>query len=480
MSASTTSAEKSSNSSSGAEQSDELSFPDLLARKRDGLELSDAQVSQVVRGVTDGSLGDEQLGAFLMAVYLRGMTDAETTALTSAMLHSGRVLSWAEPAELRSMSSLSVHREGDPSSSSSSSSLASRVVDKHSTGGVGDKVSIPLAPALAACGVVVPMVSGRGLGHTGGTLDKLESIAGYRVALSEAELRAQIASVGCAICGQTGDIAPADRRMYAVRDVTATVASVPLITSSIMSKKAAISPAVLVLDVKVGRAAFMQTEAEARVLARSMLAVNRGLGIRAAAALTRMDAPLGRAIGNSLEIAESVRCLRGEGPVDLEHLVCVLGGLVLQRAGRAPSAERGAELVRASLHDGSALTRFRDMVQAQGGDVRMVDDLSLLPAAEQVLPLVSERAGYVADLDALRIAKVALELGAGRKRKEDQVDFAVGVLLRVQVGQRIEAEQPWIDVHHQGNLTAAHIASLQAALTLQDEPCAAPDPVIDV
>ena len=424
------------------------SLPEIIRKKRDGLLLTEAEIRTVIEGITDGSVGEEQIGAFLMAVYFQGMEPEETVVLTRAMLESGDSLTW-EGASLP-------------------------IVDKHSTGGVGDKISLPLAPALAACGVGVPMVSGRGLGHTGGTLDKLESISGYQTRLSTQEIKEIVQDVGCVICGQTERIAPADKTIYSIRDITSTVESVPLITGSILSKKASAGLQALVLDVKVGEGAFMNDMDQARTLANSLVRVSNGLGIQTSALITEMDYPIGRTIGNALEVVESVECLKGEGPHDTEELVCALGGELLHLVKKVQSPEDGFKAIQKTLHDGSALQRFRAMIEAVGGDPSVCDDpTSALPKAPELEEIPAPSKGFVKHISSRELALVALELGAGRNRKEDDVDPAVGLEILVSRGDSLKQNQPWIRVHHRNNLKSEHIARLQAALsTSHDMPSA--------
>jgi pyrimidine-nucleoside phosphorylase len=391
---------------------DPVRFPQhTIARKRDGHALSADEIKWFVRGATDGSWADYQLSAMLMAIYLKGMTPGETAVLTSAMMSSGVV------ADL--------------------SSVRIPKVDKHSSGGVGDKVSLHLAPMIAVCGAAVPMISGRGLGHTGGTLDKLESIAGFRVSLTMAEYRAQVEKVGVALIGQTAELAPADKKLYALRDVTGTVESIPLICASILCKKLAEGIDALVLNVTYGRGAFMNEKARARELAVAMVDIGRAMGKPIRAVLTAMDEPLGRAVGNGLEVAESIACLRGQGPADLMEVTFVLGEQMLLLGGLAADAESARDKLEAGLASGAALAKFREIVVAQGGDARMVDDPSRLPVARLQEPLVSAAGGFVRDVDARVVARACLRLGAGRARAEDPIDPAVGVARLVKVGERV-------------------------------------------
>jgi pyrimidine-nucleoside phosphorylase len=429
-------------------------FPQhVIARKRDGHPLSAAEIQAFVRGATDGSWADYQLSAMLMAVFLQGMNELEVAAYTEAMMLSGTVADLADVPGVK--------------------------VDKHSTGGVGDKVSLPLAAMVAACGVPVPMISGRGLGHSGGTLDKLESIPGFNVHLSLAAYRDQVARVGCALIGQTKDLAPADKKLYALRDVTATVECIPLICGSIMSKKLAEGIDALVLDVKFGRGAFMKDRERARALATAMVGIGRAMGKGVTALLTAMDQPLGRAVGNALEVAESLACLRGEGPADLMEVTYALGGEMLLLGRAADSAEAARTRLERVVADGSALAKFGEIVAAQGGDPRVIEDpVGVLPAAPQQTPLLAARAGYVTDVDAMAVALAALRLGAGRARAEDDVDPAVGVSALVKVGERVEAGQPLALIHARDDESWAEAeVRLRDGITVGDEP-PAPSPLI--
>ena len=378
---------------------------DYIRAKRDGRHLNDAQWHDLIDRYTRGDIPDYQMAAFLMAAFLNGMSDAEMVALTHAMLHSGLVLDLSD--------------------------LPGRKVDKHSTGGVGDKVSIPLAPIVAACGVPVPMISGRGLGHTGGTLDKLESIPGFSTSLSIAEYRKQLAEIGLVMIGQTDDIAPADRKLYALRDVTSTVEFVPFIAASILSKKLAEGIDALVLDVKFGSGAFMQAEKDARFLAQTLVGVSERFGKPAVALLTDMDQPLGRAVGNWPEVAESIALLRGEAPEDLMEVTMALAAEMIVAGGKAASLLEGTAKAQEAIHSGAAWERFRAMVRAQGGDVAVVDDpngrTSEAITADVHAP--ADATGYVSRIDALGVGRAMISLGAGRRTKEDAVDPLAGCLL---------------------------------------------------
>jgi pyrimidine-nucleoside phosphorylase len=423
----------------------ETLFPQhVIARKRDGGELSKAEIAAFVRGATDGSWADYQLSALLMAIFLRGMGTAETAALTEAMMRSGTVADLSHVPGVK--------------------------VDKHSTGGVGDKVSLPLAAMVAACGVPVPMISGRGLGHTGGTLDKLESIPGFRVGLSLEEYRAQVARIGCALIGQTKDLAPADKKLYSLRDVTATVECLPLICASIMSKKMAEGIDALVLDVKFGGGAFMKTLPKARALAEAMCAIGAAMGRPTRALLTRMDQPLGRAVGNAVEVAESIACLRGEagaGAGDLMGVTYALGAEMLSLAGVATDWAGAEALLREAVASGRALEKFREIVVAQGGDGRVCDDAAgVLPRAKFTVEARAGRAGFVRRVDAMAVALGALRLGAGRIRAEDTVDHAAGFTRLAKVGERVAAGAV-LGVAHASSAAAAETAAAELARAIE-------------
>ncbi len=385
--------------------------PELIVRKRDGGTLEPDEIRALIDGYVSGSVTDYQMSALAMAVFFQGMSFEETVAMTLAMRDSGKV----------------VDLDG----------IAAPKVDKHSTGGVGDKVSICLAPMVAACGVVVPMMSGRGLGHTGGTLDKLEAIPGFRVDLTVRQFRAQVRKIGCALIGQTGELAPADKRLYALRDVTGTVESIPLIASSILSKKLAEGIDALALDVKVGRGAFMKDESDARELARCLVKVGKLAGKRVSALLTDMDAPLGYTIGNGLETAEALEVLHGRGPSDLVELTYALGAEMLRLGGVAKNRAEAQRRLERAVDEGRALQKMRAIVDAQGGDPRVVDEPDRLALSEHRGKVVSNADGYVTDLDPLELGYVAMALGAGRARSEDTVDPGAGIRLHVQRGDRV-------------------------------------------
>jgi pyrimidine-nucleoside phosphorylase len=395
---------------------------DLIRTKRDGGELDRAALEWFVAGVTDGSLPDYQASALLMAIVLRGMTARETAALTDAMVRSG----------------VRVEYPG----------LVHRPVDKHSTGGVGDKTSLILAPLAAACGAPVPMMSGRGLGHTGGTLDKLESIPGFRTRLYLDELRRAIATVGCAMIGQTSEVAPADRKLYALRDVTGTVESIPLITASIMSKKIAEGVGGLVLDVKCGDGAFMKTEADARKLAESLVATGEAAGVSTDAVITAMDAPLGRAVGNALEVIESLETLKGRNPGPLESLSVELAARMVQMSGIESDLGKATERVSSALSSGAAVEKFREIIRNQGGDPAVVDTYSRLPTAPDRHVFTAVRGGVVASMKAEAVGRAAVGLGAGRDTLDAAIDHAVGFVILAPPGTRVRAGDPIVEIHH--------------------------------
>ena len=406
---------------------------DLIRRKRDGGALDREQIESFVAGVTDGSLPDYQASALLMAIVLRGMTAEETAWLTDSMVRSGVKVDYPDV-------------DGIP-------------VDKHSTGGVGDKTSLILAPLAVACGAVVPMMSGRGLGHTGGTLDKLESIPGFRTDLSLAELRQAIASIRCALIGQTSEIAPADRRLYALRDVTATVESVPLISASIMSKKIAEGIGGLVLDVKTGSGAFMKTLDDSRALAQSLVAIGQAAGVRSEALITRMDAPLGTQVGNAAEVIECLEILKGRGPDDTRDLSVLLAVRMLVVAGVAPDEAEADRRVRDALASGAGLEVFRAIIQNQGGDPRAVDDYALLPLAPDQHRVLATADGYV-DLDSEGIGRAAVALGAGRATLADVVDPGVGVEVIARSGTEVRTGDVVLLVRHRAGRGLEHARRL--------------------
>jgi thymidine phosphorylase len=414
---------------------------DLIRAKRDGMTLSAADIRWLMRAYTDGAIADEQMSALLMAIYFRGLDPAELQTWTDAMISSGERLDLG--------------------------GLSAPTVDKHSTGGVGDKVSLILAPLVASCGAAVPQLSGRGLGHTGGTLDKLESIPGWRATLSNAEIVRVLAETGCVICAAGDGLAPADRRLYALRDVTGTVESIPLIASSIMSKKIAEGTGALVLDVKVGSGAFMPDIDAATELARTMVDLGNAHGVRTSALLTRMDVPLGRAVGNAVEVEESVATLRGDGPADLVAVTLALAGEMLRLAGI--SADPAA-----ALADGRALTSFRAMISAQGGD----PDAGL-PAARHTEVVVAQAGGWLRRLDARAVGVAAWRLGAGRARKEDPVSAAAGIICLAKPGDQVEAGQPVLELRgDETDRFGRAREALAGAVEIGAEPPEPADPVL--
>jgi len=427
---------------------------DIIRAKRDGQVLSRAAIDAFVQGVTTGDWPDYQASALLMAVVLKGMGAQETTDLTRAMIESGRRVDL--------------------------SALPGTKVGKHSTGGVGDKVSIVLAPLAAACGVTVPKMSGRGLGHTGGTLDKLEAIPGFRSALSLDEFLSALADIGCAIISQTADVAPADKKLYALRDVTATVESIPLISASIMSKKLAEGSDALVLDVKCGRGAFMKTLEDATLLAWSLVGIGTSYGVRTEAVISRMDSPLGRAVGNALEIDECLDLLEGRGPASLMAVVKRLASRMLQVGGRAQSDEEAEAQVCAALESGAALERFARMVARQGGDAGIVEDRGRLPRARSRAPVLSPRSGVVQAVDAERIGTASMLLGAGRTRAEEAVDPSAGIVLEVEPGDAVTAGSPLMHLHHNRPATFDDAIALAAsAVVIDDRPVTAAPLIMD-
>ncbi len=397
---------------------------DVIQRKRDGLELSREEIDFLIRGYADGRIPDYQASALAMAVFFRGMTPAETVALTESMMRTGEVLDFRD--------------------------LPGPKVDKHSTGGVGDKTSLVLAPLAAASGVNVPMISGRGLGHTGGTLDKLESIPGFSVRLSLQEFRSVVRKARLAIIGQTPEIAPADKKLYALRDVTATVESRPLIAASIMSKKMAEGIDALVLDVKTGDGAFMKAPDDSKALAETMVDIGRGMGKKVAALITDMEQPLGLAVGNALEVAEAVETLKGRGPKDLESLSLELTAWMLYLGEITATLDAARARARDTLHSGAGLRKLREVVELQGGNPRVCDDPLLLPRARETIPLKAEKDGRVVSIACRAVGQAAMLLGAGRETVESAIDPAVGLVLHKKVGDLVIAGEPYATLHVNG------------------------------
>lgn len=405
-----------------------LSIPDLIAKKRDGLELNADEIQQFIEGLSDGQVQDAQIGSMLMAIYLRGMTEKEISSLTISMRDSGERLIWPN--------------------------FRGSVVDKHSTGGIGDKISIPLAPALAACQLKVPMMSGRGLGITGGTLDKLESIPGYRTQLTDEEIDALISNVGCGIFSQSIKLNPADRKLYAIRDVTGTVPSNALIVSSILSKKAIEDLDALVLDVKFGCAAFMKTPEEAEVLADRLHKVSELLGMRTCCYISEMNNPIGFCMGNAIEIQESLDLLKYKSghSKDLENLVCEQGGRLLHLTERVETIEDGREKIRQTFQNGSALKKFQEMIVGQGVHQTIAEQLtgndenlveSILKLGPIAFQSISNQTGFVQSIDAFKLGTIVQRLGGGRLKSTDKLDFTVGIRLLKHVGDPVNENEPW-------------------------------------
>jgi pyrimidine-nucleoside phosphorylase len=385
---------------------------DVIDQKRNGGVLSDEQLQFFVDGVVDGSLPDYQISALLMAIYFQGMTDREQTQLTMKMMHSGERLDLSKIPGIK--------------------------VDKHSTGGVGDKTSLPLAAMVAALGIPVPMISGRGLGHTGGTLDKLEAIPGFQVELSEQDFIKQVAEEKLAIVGATRDVAPADKKIYALRDVTDTVDSIPLIASSIMSKKLASGTDALVIDVKTGAGAFMKTGDSAVKLAKALVAIGKQAGLKCEAVISDMNQPLGSKIGNTLEIEETLDLLKGKGPKDLLELVLELGSRMVVMGQQAASLAEARAKLEQTIADGSALARFKAMIKAQHGDPNVVDDYSLMPHAKYQIEYPAQKGGVIAKLTADEIGMASMLMGGGRQKADDQLDYAVGIELHKKIGDSVQ------------------------------------------
>lgn len=399
-----------------------MRVPELIQRKRDGEELEQEELAFLVEGYLRGEIPEYQISAFLMAVYFKGLTEAETDHLTAIMIASGEKLDLSEIPGLK--------------------------VDKHSTGGVGDKTSLIAAPLAAAAGVVVPMISGRSLGHTGGTLDKLESIPGFNVNLTLDQFKAQLATHKLAFIGQTEQIAPADGKLYALRDVTATVESIPLIASSIMSKKMAAGLDALVLDVKVGAGAFMKQQVHARRLAQLMVGIGRRLDKKVQALITDMNQPLGFAVGNALEVMEVSQTLQNSGPIDLTRLSLELAARMIFLAKITPTLEAARELAQTKLLDGSGYRKFKDVITAQGGNAAVLDRFDLLPNATGMREIVTPRAGYVSVIDAEGVGKAVVMIGGGRNATTDTIDHAVGIILEVKVGQKVDAGSVLCRLYH--------------------------------
>ncbi len=410
---------------------------DIITKKRDGVEISREETEFFIQGYTRGEIPDYQAAAWLMAVYLQGMTDREMHDLTLAMAHSGDVLDLKDIAPL--------------------------VVDKHSTGGVGDKVSLVVAPLVAACGLPVAKMTGRGLGFSGGTVDKLESIPGYRTDLSEAELRAQLSEIGIVLTGQTADLAPADLKLYTLRDVTATVESIPLIVGSIMSKKIAAGADAIVLDVKMGNGAFMKTLEDAEILAEAMVLMGTRVGRRTVALISDMNQPLGWAVGNALEVQEAINTLHEGGPADFREHCLVVAAEMLMLGNKATDANAALTLALETLASGAAWHKFKDMVEAQDGDVRYVDEPERLPKARLIEPVPAPRSGYLANVNAAEVGKAVVDLGGGREEIGDPIDHSVGVIVHYKVGDLVQKDTPLFTIH--ANDEAKLVAARERVLT---------------
>ncbi len=417
---------------------------DLIAKKRDGHEYTAEEIRFIVQGYTDGSIPDYQMSAWAMAVLFRGMTPFETGELTLAMAASG------DQFDL--------------------SSIPGVKVDKHSTGGVGDKTTLVVAPLVASAGIPVAKMSGRGLGHSGGTIDKLESIAGFQVERNREQFLQQVRDIGLAVVGQTGNLTPADKKLYALRDVTATVEAVPLIASSIMSKKIASGADAIVLDVKVGKGAFMKNVEEAEVLAEAMVSIGRQVGRQTVAVLSDMNQPLGFAVGNALEVKEAIETLRGHGPEDLTELALTIGARMLVLGGLFADDTAAREHLKERIASGQAVEKLREMIQAQGGDARVVDDLDLLPAARIQHGIKAKRAGFITKIDAEKIGHASVELGAGRMTKDAPIDLAVGIVLRKKIGDRVDRDETLAVVHaNDEHMLASAQKEIESAFEISTE-----------
>ena len=422
---------------------------DIIAKKRDGRDLTRDEIGFIIRGYTSGDVADYQMSALLMAIYLRGMTTEETLALTEAMLHSGEIVDFSDLGRPR--------------------------VDKHSTGGVGDKTSLVIAPVVAAAGVLVPMISGRALAHSGGTLDKLESIPGFRTDLSLAEFRSTLEGVGAALIGQTAEIAPADKKLYALRDVTATVACRPLMAASIMSKKLAEGASGLVLDVKTGSGAFLKQEDDARELAQIMISIARGLNKECIVMITDMNQPLGRAVGNSIELIEAFETLKGRGPNDFNTLCRELSAEMLVMGDAAADTDKARALYDEMIESGAAAEKMRAIIRAQGGEPRTLDDYELLPRATLQQELPASRTGYVQSIDTEAIGHATMLLGAGRARLDTAIDLGVGLTVQARIGDRLEHDSPLATVHFNDPARFEEAAAdIRGAYTIGPEPVEPP------
>ncbi|MBO8163090.1 MAG: pyrimidine-nucleoside phosphorylase [Brevibacillus sp.] len=432
-----------------------MNMVELIAKKREGLAYSADEIAYIINGYTDGSIPDYQMSAWAMAVFFQGMTPEETAELTMAMARSGEQLDL--------------------------SSIPGVKVDKHSTGGVGDKTTLVVAPLVAAAGIPVAKMSGRGLGFSGGTIDKLESFAGFQTELSREQFLAQVRDVGLAIIGQSGKLTPADKKLYALRDVTATVESVPLIASSIMSKKIAAGADAIILDVKVGKGAFMKTRQQALHLARAMVQIGRNVGRETIAVISDMNQPLGYAVGNALEVKEAIATLSGQGPKDVEELALTIGARMLLLAGKEADLASAYRRLQTLLHDGSALAKLADMVKAQGGDPTHVFQPEHLPEAPYKLQLAAPRAGYLAQIDAELVGHAAVLLGAGRVTKESPIDLSVGILLNKKVDDAVEKGETIAEIQaNDKNKAEMALKKLENAIKIIDDPTNPPTLIYDI
>jgi len=427
---------------------------DLILKKRDNLPLTEEEIKFIIKGYTEDKIPDYQIASLLMAICFRGMTDAECFYLTKAMVESGEVLDL--------------------------SGIKGKTVDKHSTGGVGDKTSLALGPLVASCGVKLAKMSGRGLGHTGGTLDKLESIPGFHIELSEEEFIDQVNDIGMAIIGQTKDMCPADKKLYALRDVTGTVESIPLIASSIMSKKIAAGAKTIVLDVKVGSGAFMKDLDSARTLSKTMVEIGKQFGRNVSAVITNMDEPLGEAVGNSLEVVEAIETLKGRGPEDFTELVLNLGAHILYNAQEVTSLEEGIKILQENIKNGKALTKFREFVQRQGGNPDVTEDYSLLPQAKYTYEIKTNVTGYIKAIDALAVGNYAMKLGAGRLTKESPIDLAVGLKIKQKIGAYVNENTLLGEIYSNQPLTEEHLAEFRKLFTITTEKVEKPQLILDL
>ena len=425
-----------------------LRMVDVIKKKRSGGLLTKEEITFFVDGYTKGSIPDYQASAFLMAVYFKGMNAEEQAHLTMAMVESG------DQIDLSAIEGIKV--------------------DKHSTGGVGDTTTLILVPLVAACGVPVAKMSGRGLGHTGGTLDKLEAIEGFHIELTKEQFAEQVNELKLAVMGQSGNLTPADQKIYALRDVTATVDSIPLIASSIMSKKIAAGADAIVLDVKSGEGAFMKTLEDSKALAESMVAIGNEVGRKTMAIISDMSQPLGYAIGNALEVVEAIETLKGEGPADLRELCLVLGSQMVVVGGKAETLEEARIMLENVIKDGSALELFGELIEAQGGDKAILHNTALLPTAKFQIPVAANRSGYITAMEADDIGIAAMLLGAGRATKEDEIDLAVGIVLKKKIGEAVEEGESIAVIHANTEDVAQSIALLHEHIIIGDEAVSPP------